>query len=201
VRKHLLNGRRGTIPETPKPGSSRFRRVQHEIIGNNVSALTAVTAAARQAGLRTVLLSTALTGEARLAALEFAAPARQIATGSDAMKPPCCIVAGGETTVTVRGNGKGGRAQEFATAAATVIAGLPNVWVAAFGTDGIDGPTDAAGAVVSGDTLRKAATRHLDVRRALRRHDTYPLLKALNAHIVTGPTGTNVNDLYLLLVL
>jgi glycerate-2-kinase len=201
VRTHLLRGRRGVIPETPKPGSARFRQVQHEIVGNNLSALTAVTAAARQAGLRTVLLSTALEGEARQAALKFAALARRIASNSDVIKPPCCIVAGGETTVTVRGKGTGGRAQEFATAAATGIVGLPHVWVAAFGTDGTDGPTDAAGAVVSGSTLAGAARRGLDVRRALRLHDTYPLLKALKAHIVTGPTGTNVNDLYLLLVL
>lgn len=201
VRRHLLRGRRGVIPETPKPGSARFRQVQHEIVGNNLSALTAVTAAARQAGLRTVLLSTTLEGEARLVALEFAALARRIASNSDVIKPPCCIVAGGETTVTVHGKGTGGRAQEFAAAAATGIVGLPNVWIAAFGTDGTDGPTDAAGAVVSGSTLAAAARRGLDVHRALRLHDTYPLLKALKAHIVTGPTGTNVNDLYLLLVL
>lgn len=201
VRDHLLRGRRGAIPETPKPGSTRFRKVQHEIIGGNQALLSDVTGAARQAGLRTVLWPEAVTGEARHAAARLAAFVRRIAAGSDAILPPCCVVAGGETTVTVTGKGKGGRAQEFAAAAATAVAGLPNVWVAAFGTDGTDGPTDAAGAVVSGNTVERAMQRGLDIRRALRRHDTYPLLKSLNAHIVTGPTGTNVNDLYLLLVL
>ncbi len=201
IRAHLLSGRRGHRTETPKPGAARFRLVQHAIVGNNRSALRGVADAAEQSGLRTVLLPTAVTGEAGPAALRFALRARRIAAGADSLKPPCCVIAGGEPTVTVRGTGKGGRAQEWAAAAAIAIAGLRNVWVAAFGTDGTDGPTDAAGAVVSGHMLTDAARRQLDIRRALRRHDTYPLLKKLNAHIVTGPTGTNVNDLYLLLIL
>ena len=103
--------------------------------------------------------------------------------------------------MTVTGHGKGGRAQEFALAAAEAIAGLPNVWVAAFGTDGTDGPTDAAGALVSGETAWQAKKAGLNLERALWQHDSYPLLRTLRSHIVTGPTGTNVNDLYLLLVL
>jgi glycerate 2-kinase len=103
--------------------------------------------------------------------------------------------------VTVTGRGKGGRAQEFAAAAALGIAGLSKAWVAALGTDGTDGPTDVAGAVVSGDTVAVAQKRSVDLRRAVKRHDTYPALQVLDCHIVTGPTGTNVNDLYLLLVL
>jgi glycerate-2-kinase len=110
-------------------------------------------------------------------------------------------VAGGETTVTVTGKGKGGRAQEFAAAAAREIAGLKNVWIAAIGTDGTDGPTDAAGAVVDGNTVAQAQRLGVDLGRALQQNNTYPVLKRLNSHIVTGPTGTNVNDLYLLLVL
>ncbi len=95
----------------------------------------------------------------------------------------------------------GGRAQEFAVAAAKAIAGLPDVWVAALGTDGTDGPTDVAGALVSGDTLARARRLRVDLDAALARNDTYPALKALRSHIKTGPTGTNVNDLYLLFVL
>ena len=111
------------------------------------------------------------------------------------------MVAGGETTVTVTGKGKGGRAQEFAAAAALEISGLAKVWVMAIGTDGTDGPTDAAGAVVDGRTVARAKHFSVDLKGALKRHNIYPALKQLDQLIVTGPTGTNVNDLYLLLVL
>lgn len=201
VRHHLLQGRRGAVPETLKPGSRRLRRVQHEIIGNNSGMLGAVTRVAREAGLRTMLFSTALTGEARDAAKQLATLARHIGSGTEALTRPCCIVAGGETTVMVTGRGKGGRAQEFAAAAAFDIEGIPNAWLAAVGTDGTDGPTDVAGAVVSGETLARARKIGINLRSALKRHDTYSALKALRCHIRTGPTGTNVNDLYLLLLL
>lgn len=200
VRHHLMGGCRGAVPETLKPGSRRLRRVQHEIIGNNGGMLAAVTRVAREVGLRTVLLSTAVTGEAREAAKQLASLARPIATGTGLLRRPSCVVAGGETTVTVTGRGKGGRAQEFAVAAAFDIAGLPSVWLAAIGTDGTDGPTEVAGAVVSGETVARAKKIGVNLKSALKRHDTYPALKALRCHIRTGPTGTNVNDLYLLLL-
>lgn len=201
VRRRLLQGRRGTVPETLKPGSRRFEHVQNEIIGSNSGMLEAVTRAARKAGLRTVLLSTPVTGEAREAATQLAGLAGSIATGAGVLRRPCCVIAGGETTVRVTGRGKGGRAQEFAAAAAFGIAGLPKVWLAAVGTDGTDGPTDVAGAVVTGETVARSKTLGVNLKTALRRHDTYPALKALRCHVRTGPTGTNVNDLYLLLLL
>lgn len=201
VRTRLEQGRRGKLTETPKPRSPLFRRVQNQIIGNSQLALVALTRVAREAGLRTVLHSMTLTGEARDIGSQFGALARGILDKKSPVPRPCCIVAGGETTVTVRGNGMGGRAQEFAVAAAKAIAGLPNVWVAALGTDGTDGPTDVAGALVSGDTLARARRLRVDLDVALARNDTYPALKALRSHIRTGPTGTNVNDLYLLFVL
>lgn len=201
VRSHLERGRRGLFAETPKPRSRLFRRVHHQIIGNGQQALTALTRAAREAGLRTVLHAVALTGEARSAGIRFGRLAQDIHSGRNPVARPCCIVAGGETTVTVRGGGQGGRAQEFAVAAATAIAGLPHVWVAAIGTDGTDGPTDVAGALVSGETVARAQRLGVDLDEALARNDTYRALKALRAHIKTGPTGTNVNDLYLLFVL
>jgi len=201
VRHHLLQGRRGAVPETLKPGSQRLQLVQHEIIGNNSGMLGAVTRVAGEAGLRTVRLSNALMGEAREAAKQFASLARPIATGADVVRRPSCVVAGGETTVTVTGRGKGGRAQEFAAAAAFEIVGLANVWLAAVGSDGTDGPTDVAGAVVTGETVARARKTGVNLRSALQRHDTYSALKALGCHIRTGPTGTNVNDLYLLLIL
>ena len=201
VRRHLLEGQRGHLAETPKPGSSIFRRVHHSVIGSNTIALTAVRRAAEGAGLKTLISSTALTGEARMAGKRFGAIARGIVNRHHPLAPPCCILAGGETTVTVKGKGIGGRAQEFAVAAAREIAGLQRVWVAAIGTDGTDGPTDVAGAVVDGETTARANRLGINLDRALRHNDTYPALKRLRCHIVTGPTGTNVNDLYLLLVL
>ncbi len=201
VRQHLNRGCQGLASETPKPGSSLFRRVRHHIVGNNAAAVTAVTRAAREAGLRTLVHTLALTGEAREAGKRFGAMARDIVRDGTPLQRPCCVVAGGETTVTVTGKGTGGRAQEFAAAAALEIAGLAKVWVVAIGTDGTDGPTDAAGAVVDGDTVAHAQRLSVDLKDALTRHDTYPALKKLQQLIITGPTGTNVNDLYLLLVL
>jgi glycerate 2-kinase len=127
--------------------------------------------------------------------------ARCIVNEAKPLSRPCCVVAGGETTVTVTGKGKGGRAQEFAAAAAKEIGGLDHVWVAAIGTDGTDGPTDVAGAVVDGSTMARARRLGVDLDEALTLNNTYPALKRLRSHITTGPTGTNVNDLYLLLVL
>jgi glycerate 2-kinase len=142
-----------------------------------------------------------LTGEARVVGSKFGGLARTILAKNFPVSKPCCIVAGGETTVTVKGPGKGGRAQEFAVAAAKAIAGLPNVWVAAVGTDGTDGPTHVAGALVSGETVAKARRLGIDLDLALAQNNTFPSLRALRSQITTGPTGTNVNDLYLLLVL
>jgi glycerate-2-kinase len=201
VCRYLENGRRGLVPETPKPGAKLFRRVHHCIVGNIEAAVVTATQTARAAGLRTVVHSVKVVGEAGTAGRKFGALARRIVDAGDPVRRPCCVVAGGETTVTVTGNGKGGRAQEFAAAAAQAIAGLKNVWVAAIGTDGTDGPTDAAGAVVTGETADRARRLGVDLNRALAQHNSYPALKRLGSHIVTGPTGTNVNDLYLLLAL
>lgn len=201
VRQHLDHGCRGQTSETPKPGSSLFRRVHHRIVGNNAAAVMAVARAAREAGLRTFVHRTALTGEARDEGKRFGALARGIVCDGKPLQKPCCVVAGGETTVTVTGKGRGGRAQEFAAAAALEIAGLSKVWVAAIGTDGTDGPTDAAGAVTDGNTVARAQRLSVDLKGALNHHNIYPSLKRLQQLIVSGPTGTNVNDLYLLLVL
>ncbi|MFZ1802997.1 MAG: glycerate kinase [Nitrospira sp.] len=201
VRRHLARGRQGDASETLKPGSRRLRSVQHHIIGNNRIMLEAVASTAQQAGLHTKFASHPITGDARVAAKQLTDLAKVITEGHGLLKRPCCVVAGGETTVTVTGRGMGGRAQEFAASAAFEIAGLPNAWVMALGTDGTDGPTDAAGAIVTGGTVARAKKLGIDLRSSLDRHNTYPALKALGCHIHTGPTGTNVNDLYLLLLL
>ena len=201
VRTHLSRGRRGDFPETPKPRSPIFRRVHPQIIGNNRLALTAVERVATKAGFRTFLHSDALTGEARVAGKRFGTLAHDLLARRHRGSRPYCVMAGGETTVTVTGPGKGGRAQEFAVAAAKAIAGLPRVWAVAVGTDGTDGPTDVAGALVGGNTCAIAKRLGVDLDSALTENDTYPALKSLHSLITTGPTGTNVNDLYLLFIL
>lgn len=201
VRQHLLQGQRGHVTETPKPRSSIFQRVHHHVIGNNTNAVTALAQAANDAGLKIHVHSTKLKGEARMVGKRFGLIARSIVNRRQPLPPPCCVVAGGETTVTVGGKGKGGRAQEFAVAAAREIAWLQRVWVAAIGTDGTDGPTDVAGAVVDGRTVAQAKRLGINLDHALQHNNTYPPLKRLHCHISTGPTGTNVNDLYLILAL
>ncbi len=201
VRGHLSAGCRRRLLETPKPGARLFRRVHHVLIGNNSAAVDAATIAVARARVNALTLSTTLTGEAREIAKVFGAMAREIVRRGRPLGRPACVLAGGELTVLVRGKGLGGRAQEFALASALEIAGLRDVWIGACGTDGTDGPTDAAGAIVDGTVLARAARLGMDVGQALDHNDAYPLLKRLDAHIMTGPTGTNVNDLYFLIAL
>ena len=201
IRTHLLKGRRGAYPESPKTGARIFRRVQNQIIGNNQAAVETIFRVAQQSGLHPLILTTSMQGEAREAAKWFGALAREIIATGRPIERPACLIAGGELTVTVRGDGRGGRAQEFSLAAARELAGLPNVWVAGFGTDGTDGPTDAAGAVVDGQTLARAAQLDVDPMNYLERNDAYQFFKTVGGLIHTGPTGTNVNDLYLLIAL
>jgi glycerate-2-kinase len=201
VQMHLLLGVRGIRPESPKPDAPVFRRVRHVIIGNNRAAVDAAVREAARSRLRPLVLSTSLTGEAREAARIFGAIAREIIHSDRPIRRPACIVAGGELTVSVRGSGRGGRAQEFALAAAREIQDLPNVYVVGFGTDGSDGPTDAAGAVAHSGTLLQARRLGVNPDLALERNDAYPFFKKVGGLIVTGPTGTNVGDLYFLLVL
>ena len=201
VRRRMKAGINNSVAETPKPGAALFRRGHNVLVGDNQAAVDAVAHLAKGQGLHTLVLSTTVTGEAREIAKLYGAMAREIAAQDRPVRRPCCVIAGGETTVTVRGQGQGGRAQEFALAAALEIAGLPNVWVAGFATDGTDGPKPVAGAVVNGETVSRAQHGKLNLLQALRENDAYPFFNKLNAHIVTGPTGTNVNDLYLLLAL
>jgi len=196
VRERLEQGARGEIAETPKPGNAVFRRARNHVIGSNRLALDAAARCARRMGYRTLVLSSEVQGETREIARMHAAIAREIANASRPLKPPACIITGGETTVTLRGDGLGGRNQEFALAAAIGIAGLRNALVFSAGTDGTDGPTDAAGAMVDGDTLR----RNPGARRFLDRNDSYHYFQPLGDLVVTGPTNTNVMDVRLVLV-
>jgi hydroxypyruvate reductase len=196
VREHIDRGVRGEIPETPKPGDPLFTRVRNTVIGSNRMALDAAARAARKLGYRTLILSSEIQGETREIARMHAAIASEIVRTGHPVKPPACIITGGETTVTIRGKGLGGRNQEFALAAATDIAGLERVVIFSAGTDGTDGPTDAAGAIADGRTL----ARNPEARRFLDNNDAYHYFETLGDLIKTGPTNTNVADVRLILV-
>jgi hydroxypyruvate reductase len=200
VRSRLQDGQSGKAPETPKPGDNAFRRTQNLVVGSNRLALDAAAAKAREFGYRPLVLSSSIQGETRDAALFHAAVAMEIRTAGRPAKPPCCIISGGETTVTIRGTGKGGRNQEFALAAAIAIAGMANTVILSAGTDGSDGPTDAAGGLVDGHTVARAAAKSVDLRRALAANDSYTVLDRTGDLIFTGPTGTNVMDVRLMLM-
>ncbi len=200
VRARLRRGASGEIPDTPKPGDPLFDRVQTVIIGSNAQAAQAAEKAARQLKFNTLLLTTQAQGEAREVAKVAAAIAKEIARYNRPVPKPACIILGGETTVTLKGHGLGGRNQEIALAAAIAIDGLPNTLIAALGTDGTDGPTDAAGAIATGDTVGRARSIGLDAQTYLADNDAYHFFQPLGDLIVTGPTGTNVNDLLFILV-
>jgi hydroxypyruvate reductase len=195
VAARLRRGREGGLTETLKPGEDLFRRVQNVVVGSNRFAAEAAVECARCLGFQALLLSTFVEGEAREVGRVAAALAREVVVHSRPVARPACLLWGGETTVTVRGRGKGGRNQELALAAALGVEDLPGVLLLALGTDGSDGPTDAAGAVASGQTVARARALGLDVRAHLANNDAYPLFDALDDLLRTGPTGTNVNDL------
>ncbi len=200
VVQHLAGGAGGQAAETPKSDDPIFSRVQNVIIADNTIACEAAANAARESGFNTLVHSTTVQGEAREVAKEFAAMAKEIVHSGKPVERPACVIAGGETTVTVRGDGKGGRSQEFALAAAIEIAGMEGVLVLCAGTDGTDGPTDAAGALADGTTVARADAKSLDAGAFLSRNDSYHLFQPLGDLIVTGPTNTNVNDLMMVLV-
>jgi len=196
LRERLERGARGELPETPKPGDPLFARVRNTVVGSNRLALEAAARRARELGFRTLLLSSQVQGETREIARMHAAIAREIAATGRPIRPPACVITGGETTVTLRGDGRGGRNQEFVLAAALDIAGMPRTVVFSAGTDGTDGPTDAAGALADGATL----ARKPDARAYLDRNDSYRYFEALGDLVKTGPTHTNVMDVRLVLV-
>ncbi len=186
--------------ETPKPGDPRFARVENRIIVTPQDALEAAAAVARQAGLTPLILGNALEGEARDVALVHAGIARQIQRHGQPIPPPCVILSGGETTVTVRGQGRGGRNAEFLLALAIALDGQPGIFALAGDTDGIDGTEDNAGAVLMPDSLQRAAALGIDAKARLADNDGYGVFAALGDLVVTGPTRTNVNDFRAIIV-
>jgi hydroxypyruvate reductase len=192
---HLRRGMVGQEPETLKAGAQHVARVTNILVGSNAQAAQAALATAQAEGFNTLLLTTYLQGEAREAGRMLAAIGCELAATGNPLARPACIVAGGETTVTLRGDGRGGRNQELALAAVADLAGLNDIALITLATDGGDGPTDAAGAVVTGATLAQARALGLDPAASLARNDAYPFFAALGDLLLPGPTNTNVNDL------
>jgi glycerate 2-kinase len=195
VRERLVAGVRGELPETPKS----VKRTRNVIVGSNRLALDAAAAEAKRLGYRPLILSSTIDGETREVARMHAAIAREVLATGQPVKPPACLISGGETTVTLRGAGKGGRNQEFVLAAALALDGRPGITVLSAGTDGTDGPTDAAGAIAGPGTLVAAKKKGLEAQAFLDNNDSYRFFEPLNGLIRTGPTNTNVMDVRLVL--
>lgn len=200
IRVHLQRGLAGEIPETPKAGAPLWDRVHNQVIASNVTAAEAAVAAAHERGFQAQILTTFLEGEAREVGRVAASMARELALRDQPLRRPALIVAGGETTVTLHGDGLGGRNQELALGAVAALDGIPDAIIIALATDGGDGPTDAAGAVVTGTTLTRAKQHGLDPATFLQCNDAYHFFATLNDLLQPGPTLTNVNDLLLIAV-
>ena len=199
ARAVIDRGCRGEIPETPKPGSPCLGRSSFRVIGGCSDAIDGAARAARELGYGVAVIDEPIVGEARRAARTHHAEVLRLARG---MGTPACVVSAGETTVTVRGSGRGGRNQEFALALVELVANTPaEMVVASVGTDGVDGPTDAAGAIVDRTTLRRSRQLGMDSPAAfLANNDSYPFFDGLHDLIRTGPTDTNIGDLQIVLI-
>jgi hydroxypyruvate reductase len=196
VARHLAEA----ADETPKPGDPRLVHSRAVLVATPQDALEAAAAEARRLGYAPLILGNAIEGEAREVARVHAGIIRQVRRFGQPLAPPCVLLSGGETTVTVRGTGRGGRNAEFLLALAVALAGAPGVSALACDTDGIDGVEDNAGAIITPDTLARAAALGLDARVLLADNDSYGFFAALGDLIVTGPTRTNVNDFRAILI-
>ncbi|MBT8763991.1 glycerate kinase [Desulfohalobiaceae bacterium Ax17] len=201
VQQLVLQGLKGIIPDTPFSDEECFKNVSHHIIASNRQALLAAARAASSLGYAPLILSSSIEGETKDIARVHVSIAKEILESGHPMAPPCCVISGGETTVSLgESYGLGGRNQEFALSAALELEGLKNVLILSAGTDGTDGPTDAAGAMVTGSTTARAKKLNLDARKFLHEHDAYTFFNRTRELIITGPTLTNVMDIHLVLV-
>lgn len=201
VENHLRRGAAGEIADTPKPGDACFERVTTRVIGNGHTLLEGAAIHLAEAGIRPIILGDTHSGEAREVAQVFAALAREIKQHHSPWVPPLVLLSGGETSVTVRGRGRGGRNTEFLLALALALDGLPGVHALAADSDGLDGTEDNAGALITPDTLARAAGMGLDARAYLANNDAHAYFAALGDLLVTGPTRTNANDFRAILIL
>lgn len=204
VMRVLTAGAEGLLPETPKAGDQIFKQVQNVLVGTNYQALLAAENTAETLGYDTAIITSRLTGEARSAASFIAAVASEVRTHDTPVRPPACLLFGGETTVTIRGDGLGGRNQEMALAIVEAMERSPvalgDVHVLCASTDGTDGPTDAAGAFASAEILERAEAQAIHPRDYLRRNDSYHFFQRADGLFKTGPTKTNVCDIQIVIV-
>lgn len=200
VLEYIKRGQEGKVQETPKPGDPLFERTQNVIIGNNLQCLMAARQMAIDLGYNAIVLSTLIQGDTGEAARFHAAVAKEVVRTGNPVERPACIISGGETTVVVRGSGKGGRNQEFVLAFAMEIEDLEGVVVLSGGTDGTDGLTDAAGAIADGHTIKRARQLGIEARDFLKNNDSYHFFKAIDGLLITGPTNTNVMDLRIIII-
>jgi glycerate 2-kinase len=200
VLRHLEAGARGEVAETPKASDPAFRKTQNVVVGSNAIAVKAAQEKAASLGYNPLILSSFIEGETREVARVHAAIAKEVLKSGNPVPTPACIISGGETTVTIRGGGRGGRNQEFALAAALEIEALDRVLILSGGTDGTDGLTDAAGAIADGDTVERGRSGGLDAEAHLANNDSYNFFRPLEDLLMTGPTLTNVMDLRLVMV-
>lgn len=200
VRNYITRGLAGDVPETPKHGDEIFRKTQNVIVANNFNALVKAKEKSEELGYNTLLLSSRIEGETREVACNHMAIAAEIELNEFPIPKPACILTGGETTVKLKGSGKGGRNQEFVLAAAMKMEGIRHCVVLSAGTDGTDGPTDAAGALADVTTLNRARHNELDPAEYLDNNDSYNFFDGLNDLYKTGPTNTNVMDIRIIIV-
>jgi len=201
VAQRLARGAKGGIPETPKPGSRIFKRVENRVIATAQQSLQAAASYFIGHDIHPAVLGDSVTGEAREVAKVYGALAREVKQHGLPWQPPVALISGGETTVTVRGKGRGGRNAEFLLALAVDLAGAEGIHALACDTDGIDGSEDNAGAMLAPDSLARAAKKRLDAVKLLADNDGYGFFSALGDLVVTGPTRTNVNDYRCILVM
>lgn len=200
IQNRFHAGAAGKIPETAKPGDTFLGSARNTLIGNNRISVDAARRTAEKMGFNTIVLSTMVEGEASEIGTFYSALALEIIQSCNPVPIPACVISGGETTVTVKGDGKGGRNQEMALVVAKRLERIDGFAFLSGGTDGTDGPTDAAGGIVDGETAAKGAFLGLDINEFLENNDSYHYLKVVDGLVVTGPTGTNVMDVQILLV-
>ncbi len=191
---------RAAKDETPKPGDPRLKNTSTHMVAAPQQSLEAAAEVARQAGVTPIILGDSLEGESRDVALVHAGIARQVLRHRQPLPAPCVLLSGGETTVTVRGKGRGGRNAEFLLALTVALAGEPHVYALAGDTDGVDGTEDNAGAIITPDSLKRAAELGVDAKAYLADNNGYSFFSALNDLVITGPTLTNVNDFRAILI-
>jgi glycerate-2-kinase len=199
IRERIKAGVAGSIPDTPKEKDSLFEKTKNVLVANNSSAAEAASMKACKLRYNSMILSTMVEGESRHVGSVYAGIARELAINRRPIGVPAAIIIGGETTVEVKGAGKGGRNQEVALGGARLISGQ-SCLIASLATDGLDGPTDSAGALVDGKTFEKASKSKLSLDATLKENDAYQFFDRLGDLLITGPTGTNVNDIALILV-